>query len=70
MTHDRWPLHHFILRMGLGGLSKRRRDRQRDTTHTRVNGRRRSPERNYGDVTADGMAHKCVNGQRRSPARN
>ena len=24
--HDPWPLHHFILRMGLGGLSKRRRD--------------------------------------------
>ena len=30
-----------------GGLSKRRRDRRRDTTY--VNGRGRSPERNYDD---------------------
>jgi len=35
------------------GLSKRRRDDVTGdvTLHTRVNGRRRSPERNYGDVT-------------------
>jgi len=53
------------------GLSKRRRNVTGDVTlHTRVNGRQRSPERNYGDVTGDGTAHKCVNGRRRIPVRN
>ena len=54
------------------GLSKRRRDDVTGdvTLHTRVNGRWRSPERNYGDVTGDGTAHKCVNGRRRIPVRN
>jgi len=45
--------------MTVNGLSKRRRDDVAGdvTLHTRVNGRRRSPERNYGDVTGDGIRH-------------